>query len=85
MASRSQATSSDTATTTRTRTRKSTTAKAATQETAATSVPEEMRRQWVAEAAYFIAERRGFAAGSSEADWLQAEQDIGHLLESPRH
>lgn len=41
--------------------------------------PEE-RHRVVAEAAYFIAERRGFAGGSSIGDWLQAEADIDRML-----
>lgn len=41
--------------------------------------PEE-RHRVVAEAAYFIAERRGFAGGSSIEDWLQAEADIDRML-----
>lgn len=41
--------------------------------------PEE-RHRVVAEAAYFIAERRGFAGGSSIDDWLQAEAEIDRML-----
>jgi hypothetical protein len=41
--------------------------------------PEE-RHRVVAEAAYFIAERRGFAGGSPVEDWLQAEADIDRML-----
>jgi hypothetical protein len=41
--------------------------------------PEE-RHRVVAEAAYFIAERRGFAGGSPIDDWLQAEADIDRML-----
>lgn len=37
------------------------------------------REQMIAEAAYFNAERRGFAPGHEVADWLQAEADLGHL------
>ncbi len=39
-------------------------------------IPAERRRK-VAEAAYYRAERRGFAPGAEEADWLEAEQEIG--------
>lgn len=35
------------------------------------------RRQRIAEAAYYRAERRGFAAGGEDDDWLEAEQEIG--------
>ncbi len=37
--------------------------------------PEEQRRL-IAERAYLKAEKRGFAPGSEEADWLAAEQEI---------
>jgi hypothetical protein len=33
-------------------------------------------REWIARAAYFRAERRGFAPGSDIDDWLQAENEI---------
>ena len=33
------------------------------------------RRQRVAERAYYKAERRGFAAGQEEIDWLEAEKE----------
>lgn len=43
----------------------------------------EDRRQLIAQAAYFIAERRGFASGSELDDWLQAEAEIdGRLARS---
>jgi hypothetical protein len=41
--------------------------------------PEE-RQRYVSEAAYFIAERRGFAAGGDVEDWLQAESEIDQML-----
>jgi hypothetical protein len=44
-------------------------------------MPEERRRK-VAEAAYYRAERRGFAPGSEDADWLAAEDEIGRWLGS---
>ena len=34
-------------------------------------------------AAYFLAEQRGFAAGGSLDDWLQAEQQIKELISAP--
>ena len=34
------------------------------------------REQMIAEAAYFRAERRGFAPGNEMSDWLQAEADV---------
>ncbi|MBS4098816.1 MAG: DUF2934 domain-containing protein [Sulfuricella sp.] len=36
------------------------------------------RRQMIAEAAYYYAERRGFAEGGDLDDWLQAEAQIGY-------
>jgi hypothetical protein len=40
------------------------------------------REQMVAEAAYFRAERRGFAPGNEMSDWLQAEVDVESVLHS---
>jgi Protein of unknown function (DUF2934) len=34
------------------------------------------RREWIATAAYFKAERRGFAPGNDAADWLEAEMEV---------
>lgn len=42
------------------------------------------REQMIAEAAYFNAERRGFAPGNEMSDWLQAEADVEALL-ATRH
>ncbi len=39
------------------------------------------RRAMIAQAAYFRAEKRGFAAGGEEQDWLEAEAEIEALLE----
>jgi len=36
----------------------------------------EERHRRIAEAAYYIAERRGFQDGSAHGDWLQAEKII---------
>lgn len=49
------------------------------------SISDELRHAWVAEAAYFIAERRGFRGGSPEDDWCQAEVEIAQLLAVTRH
>ena len=49
------------------------------------AVTEELRHTWVAEAAYYIAERRGFSGGSPEDDWCQAEVQIAQLLAGPGH
>ncbi|SJM96157.1 DUF2934 domain-containing protein [Crenothrix polyspora] len=41
------------------------------------------RQQWIAEAAYYKAEARGFKLGYETVDWLAAEQDyIAMLIES---
>jgi hypothetical protein len=34
------------------------------------------RRRQVAEAAYFKAQQRGFAPGSEQTDWFEAEREI---------
>lgn len=41
----------------------------------------EQRRGYVAVAAYYIAERRGFHGGSEFDDWVQAEAEIDRLLQ----
>ena len=33
-------------------------------------------RQWIAEAAYYRAQQRGFLPGGEEADWLEAEAQV---------
>lgn len=40
----------------------------------------EQRYHYVEVAAYYIAEKRGFDGGSTDADWVQAEQEIDRLL-----
>ena len=42
----------------------------------------EQREVLVARAAYFIAERRGFAPGNELDDWLQAEAEIEARLKA---
>ena len=44
-------------------------------------LPEE-HEYMVAEAAYYRAERRGFAPGNEMEDWLQAETEIDSLIQS---
>ena len=44
-------------------------------------LPDE-REYMIAEAAYYRAERRGFAAGNEMEDWLQAETEIDSLIQS---
>jgi hypothetical protein len=67
MASRSQTPGGVTASASRTKTRKSA-VQPDDPAAPATTIPEDMRRQWVAEAAYFIAERRGFGEGCRWAE-----------------
>ena len=47
---------------------------------AALNLAGEDRRQLIAEAAYFRAERRGFQPGNELEDWLAAEIEIDALL-----
>jgi hypothetical protein len=42
----------------------------------------EERRLMVAEAAYYLAELRGFQDGECMTDWLQAEIDVERMLET---
>jgi hypothetical protein len=44
-------------------------------QSAAAPAPADLQR-WIAEAAYFRAERRGFAPGGETEDWLAAEAEI---------
>lgn len=46
------------------------------------NVTPEQRYQMIAEAAYFIAERRAFACGDPGQDWLEAEAEIERILQS---
>lgn len=43
-------------------------------------VAPEIRRAMIAEAAYFLAEKRGFSPGDEIQDWLEAESQIESLL-----
>jgi hypothetical protein len=44
-------------------------------------LPEE-REYMISEAAYYRAERRGFAPGNEMEDWLQAETEVDSLIQS---
>ena len=44
------------------------------------NVPADVRQKMVADAAYYIAERRGFQPGDLVADWIAAEAEIDELL-----
>ncbi len=50
----------------------------------AAGVPPEQRRNYIEMAAYYIAERRGFAPGNPLEDWVQAEAEIDRLLAEGR-
>ena len=43
---------------------------------ASAPLPDELRRRYVAVAAYYIAERRGFQGRPSDDDWYEAEEQI---------
>ena len=63
-------------------TRKTTTDKPArkSRTNAAPMIDPERRRALIAEAAYFRAERRGFAPGHEAEDWLAAEAEVDTAL-----
>jgi len=44
------------------------------------SVSAEKRELMIAEAAYYLSERRGFGAGREMEDWLLAEQQVDAVL-----
>ena len=44
------------------------------------NVSADQRRQMIAEAAYFRAEKRGFSGGDSVADWVEAETEVDERL-----
>jgi hypothetical protein len=44
------------------------------------TISPDRRRGMIAEAAYLRAERRGFAPGGEEEDWLAAEAEVDRLL-----
>jgi hypothetical protein len=44
------------------------------------SVTPEARWQMISEAAYFLAEKRGFAGGNPCDDWIEAEAQVDALL-----
>jgi hypothetical protein len=63
-------------------TRKSTSSKPASKAAVSATPPidPERRRALIAEAAYFRAERRGFAPGHEAEDWLAAEVEVDTAL-----
>jgi DUF2934 family protein len=53
--------------------------------TSSFAAPEEPEwHRMIAEAAYYLAQRRGFLGGHSLDDWLAAEQQVRHVI-SPLH
>lgn len=42
-----------------------------------------MRHAMIAEAAYFLAEKRGFASGLEQQDWFAAEQFVDDAFGNP--
>ena len=48
--------------------------------TSGSFVTPEQRRQMIEEAAYFLAEHRGFCEGDTQADWFCAESQIDQML-----
>ena len=48
----------------------------------AAAVSLEQRNHYVQVAAFYIAERRGFAAGDPAADWAAAEEEVDRLIAS---
>jgi hypothetical protein len=48
---------------------------------AGVAIDPEARRRLVAAEAYFLAERRGFAAGNEVADWVAAEAAVDSRLQ----
>ena len=47
---------------------------------ASTYIEPERRRAMISEAAYYLAERRGFCPGGEFEDWLAAESEIDQAL-----
>jgi hypothetical protein len=56
------------------------TAAAAPAKPAAKAVTPAERQAMIAEAAYFIAQKRGFGGGKESSDWIQAEQQVDAAL-----
>ena len=48
------------------------------------SITQPDRQRMIAEAAYYIAARRGFSGGDPVQDWIQAERQISRILPSPK-
>jgi surface antigen len=59
-------------------------AKPAAKSTARQPVTPDQRRYYIEVAAYYMAERRGFAGGNPADDWAAAEAEIDRLLAEGR-
>jgi Protein of unknown function (DUF2934) len=55
---------------------------AAAKASTAAAVSEDVRRGMIAEGAYLRAERRGFAPGHEDQDWIAAEAEVDALLKA---
>ena len=55
--------------------------KSTTKRKAKVGIDADTRRRLVAAEAYFLAERRGFAAGNELADWVAAEAAVDSRLQ----
>ena len=51
-----------------------------TQTAAKRALDPQVRLRMIAEAAYYIAEKRGFIHGHHDADWAAAEQQVDRML-----
>jgi len=49
-------------------------------QTVATITTSEERHRLIAEAAYYLAEKRGFHGGSPEQDWLEAAAQVDRIF-----
>jgi hypothetical protein len=56
--------------------------KTAAKAPARVTISEDVRRGMIAEGAYLRAERRGFAPGHEEEDWIAAEAEVDALLKA---
>ena len=59
---------------------KSTESEAATQTASVPALNAEERQKLIAQAAYFRAEKRGFAPGCELQDWIEAEVEVLRLI-----
>jgi hypothetical protein len=57
---------------------------ASSEKSAQSNIDPDIRRRLVATEAYFLAERRGFAAGNELEDWVTAEQAVDSRLHTMR-